>query len=57
LGPKEFVVEIKKGTKWRYRSSHKNKLSAIANFEAINRSKSVRIKQNGVVILESKVLK
>ncbi len=57
MGPKEFVVEIKKGTKWRYRSSHKNKLSAIANFEAINRSKSVRIKQNGVVILESKVLK
>jgi hypothetical protein len=52
-----FVVEIKKGRRWIYRSSHKNELSAVANLEAVSKSKSVRIKQNGVVILESKIPK
>lgn len=52
---KEFVVEVKIGRKWVYHSDHKNELSAEANFEAISKTKNVRIKQNGVVIRESKV--
>jgi len=51
---KEFVVEVKIGRKWVYRSDHKNELSAIVNLEAVSKTKSVRIKQNGVVIKECK---
>jgi hypothetical protein len=51
---KEYVVEKFVNGKWTYHSDHRNELSAVANFEAVSKRMSVRVKQNDEVILERK---
>ena len=49
---REYIVEIKKGDKWIFRSGHNNEVSALSNYEAICKLKKVRVKRNGIVILD-----
>lgn len=47
---KEFVVEVKKNKRWKYKSDHKWKEYAEAVAGSVSKDFSVRIKQNGKVI-------